>query len=42
MDTPMTTNVRKVRYLDSDPVDLSLYQKLVGSLIYLDQIFYLL
>jgi hypothetical protein len=35
MDTPMTTDIRKVRDLDSNPVDLSLYQQLVGSLMYL-------
>jgi hypothetical protein len=35
MDTPMTTDIRKVRDLDSDPVDLSLYRKLIGSLMYL-------
>jgi hypothetical protein len=35
MDTLMTTNIRKVRDSDSDPVDPSLYQQLVGSLMYL-------
>jgi hypothetical protein len=35
MDTPMTTDIRKVRDSDSDPVDPSLYQQLVGSLMYL-------
>jgi hypothetical protein len=35
MDTPMTKNIRKVRDLDSDLVDPSLYQQLIGSLIYL-------
>jgi hypothetical protein len=35
MDTPMTTNIRKVRDSDSDPVDTSLYRQLIGSLIHL-------
>jgi hypothetical protein len=35
MNTPMTTDIRKVRDLDFDLVDLSLYQKLIGSLMYL-------
>jgi hypothetical protein len=35
MDTPMTTNIRKVRDLDSDPVDPSLYRQLIRSLMYL-------
>jgi hypothetical protein len=35
MDTPMTTDIRKVRDSDSDPVDTSLYQQLIGSLMYL-------
>jgi hypothetical protein len=35
MDTPMTTNIRKVRDSDSDPVDSSLYRQLIGSLMYL-------
>jgi hypothetical protein len=35
MDTPMTTNIRKLRDSDSDPVDPSLYRQLIGSLIYL-------
>jgi hypothetical protein len=35
MDTPMTTDIRKVRDSDSDPVDPSLYQQLIGSLMYL-------
>jgi hypothetical protein len=34
-DTPMTTYIRKVRDLDSDPIDPSLYRQLVGSLMYL-------
>jgi hypothetical protein len=33
MDTPMTTDIRKVRDSDSDPIDLSLYRQLVGSLM---------
>jgi hypothetical protein len=35
MDTPMTIDIRKVRDLDFDPVDLSLYRQLIGSLMYL-------
>jgi hypothetical protein len=35
MDTPMTTNIIKVRESDSDPVDPSLYRQLIGSLMYL-------
>ena len=35
MATPMTTDIRKVRDLDSYPVDSSLYRKLIGSLMYL-------
>jgi hypothetical protein len=35
MATPMTTNIRKVRDSDSDPVDPPLYQQLIGSLMYL-------
>jgi hypothetical protein len=35
MDTPMTTDIRKVKDYDSDPVDSSLYRQLVGSLMYL-------
>jgi hypothetical protein len=35
MDTSMTTDIRKVRDLDYDPVDPSLYQQLIGSLMYL-------
>jgi hypothetical protein len=35
MDTPMTTDTRKVRDTDSDLVDLSLYRQLIGSLMYL-------
>jgi hypothetical protein len=33
--TPMTTNRRKVRSSDSDPVDSSLYRQFIGSLMYL-------
>jgi hypothetical protein len=35
MDTPMTTYIRKIRDSYSDPVDPSLYRKLIGSLRYL-------
>jgi hypothetical protein len=35
MDTPMTTAIKKVRDSNSDPVDPSLYQQLIGSLMYL-------
>jgi hypothetical protein len=35
MDTPMTTDIRKVRDSDSDPIDPSLYRQLIGSLMYL-------
>jgi hypothetical protein len=35
MDTHMTIDIRKVRDSDSNPVDLSLYRKLIGSLMYL-------
>jgi hypothetical protein len=35
MDTPMTTDIRKVRDSYSDPVDPSLYRQLIGSLMYL-------
>jgi hypothetical protein len=35
MDTPMTTDIIKVRDSDSDLIDTSLYRQLVGSLMYL-------
>jgi hypothetical protein len=35
MDTPMTIDIIKVGDSDYDPVDLSLYRQLVGSLMYL-------
>jgi hypothetical protein len=35
MDTPMTTDIRKVRDSDSDLVDPSLYRQLIGSFMYL-------
>jgi hypothetical protein len=35
MDTPMNADIRKVKVPDSDPVDPSLYRKLIGSLMYL-------
>jgi hypothetical protein len=38
MDTPITTDIMKVRDLDSDPVDPSLYRQFIGLLIYLVKI----
>jgi hypothetical protein len=35
METPMVTDLRKLRDSDSDTVDSSLYQQLIGSLMYL-------
>jgi hypothetical protein len=35
MDTPMNVDIRKVKVLDSDPVDPYLYRQLIGSLMYL-------
>jgi hypothetical protein len=35
MTTPMVTYLRKLRDSNSDPIDLYLYQQLIGSLIYL-------
>jgi hypothetical protein len=35
MDTPMNTDIRKVKDPDSDPIDPSLYRQLIGSLMYL-------
>jgi hypothetical protein len=35
MDTPMTTDIRKVKDPNSDPVHPSLYRQLIGSLMYL-------
>ena len=35
MDTPMNADIRKVKDSDSNPVDPSLYQQLIGSLMYL-------
>jgi hypothetical protein len=35
MDTPMITDIRKIRDSYSDPVDPSLYRQLIGSLMYL-------
>jgi hypothetical protein len=35
METPMNTNIRKVKDPDSDPVYTSLYQQLIESLMYL-------
>jgi len=35
METPMVTDMRKLRDFDCDPVDSSLYQQLIGSFMYL-------
>jgi hypothetical protein len=35
METLMVTNLRKLREYDYDPIDSSLYRKLIGSLMYL-------
>jgi hypothetical protein len=35
MDTPMNVDIRKVKVLDSDTIDPSLYPQLIGSLMYL-------
>jgi hypothetical protein len=35
METPMVTDLRKLRDFDSNPVDSSMYQQLIGSLMYL-------
>jgi hypothetical protein len=35
MDTPMNSDIRKVKVSDSNPVDPSLYRQLIGSLMYL-------
>jgi hypothetical protein len=35
MDTPMNADIRKVKVLDFDPIDPSLYRQLIGSLMYL-------
>jgi hypothetical protein len=35
MDTPMNADIRKMKVPYSDPVDPSLYQQLIGSLMYL-------
>jgi hypothetical protein len=35
METPMNTDLRKVKDPNSDPVDPSLYRQLIGSLMYL-------
>jgi hypothetical protein len=35
METPMNADIRKVKFLDSDPIDPSLYRQLIGSLMYL-------
>jgi hypothetical protein len=35
MATSMVTNLRKLRDFDSNPVDSSLYQQLIGPLMYL-------
>jgi hypothetical protein len=35
METPMVTNLRKLKDSDSNPIDSSLYRQLIGSLMYL-------
>jgi hypothetical protein len=35
MATPMVTDLRNLRDSDFDPVDSSMYQQLIGSLMYL-------
>jgi hypothetical protein len=35
METPMVIDMRKLRDSNSDPVNSSLYRKLIGSLMYL-------
>jgi hypothetical protein len=35
METPMNADIRKVKSLDYDPVDPSLYRQLIGPLMYL-------
>jgi hypothetical protein len=35
MDIPMNADIRKMKVPDSDPVDPSLYQQLIQSLMYL-------
>jgi hypothetical protein len=35
MDNPMDADIRKLNFPDFDPVDPSLYQQLIGSLMYL-------
>jgi hypothetical protein len=35
METSMVTDLKKMRDSDSDPVDSSLYQQLISSLMYL-------
>jgi hypothetical protein len=35
MDTAMNADIRKLKVPDSDPVDISLYQQLIGSSMYL-------
>jgi hypothetical protein len=36
MTIPMVTDLKKLRDYDFDPIDSSLYQKLIGSLMYLE------
>jgi hypothetical protein len=35
MDTPMNADIRKVKVPDSDTIDPSLHQQLIGSFMYL-------
>jgi hypothetical protein len=35
MATPIVIDLKKLRDYDYDPIDLSLYRKLIGSLMYL-------
>ena len=35
MNTPMVTNLKLLKYDSSDMVDVTLYQQIIGSMIYL-------